>query len=86
MYFEEAVFGGKKLVDLSALPPRSTPIRYPDFSVVDGAGFSEHPSLGRVVQTDPRDASVEKGRAEFEKTVGAYLRLVEETLGRRQGA
>jgi len=86
MYFEEAVFGGKKLVDLSALPPRSTPIRYPDFSVVDGAGFSEHPSPGRVVRTDPRDASVEKGRAEFEETVGAYLRLVEEALGRRQGS
>jgi creatinine amidohydrolase/Fe(II)-dependent formamide hydrolase-like protein len=83
MYFEKAMFSGKKLVDLSVLPPRSTPIRYPDFSVVDSAGFSEHPSPGRVVQTDPRDASAENGRVEFEKTVEAYLRLVEEALGRQ---
>jgi len=80
MYFEKAVFGGQKVVDLSALPDRSVPIRYVDFSIVDGPGFSTEPSPGRIVRTDPRDASVEKGRSEFDKSVEAYVRLATEAL------
>jgi creatinine amidohydrolase len=83
LYYEKEVFGGKKLVDLSALPPRSVPIHYPDFSVVDGPGFSEKPSPGRVVQTDPRDAAAEKGRSVFEDTVKMYVNLAEEALAAR---
>ncbi len=83
MYYEKQVFGGQKIVDLAALPPRSVPIRYPDFSVVDGPGFSETPSPGRVVQTDPRDATPEKGRSVFEDTVKMYVDLAEEALGKR---
>lgn len=80
MYLEKEVFGGQKVVDLSSLPPRKVPIRYPDFSVVDGPGFSEHPSPGRVVQTDPRDASVDKGKQVFNDTVQAFVDLARKTL------
>jgi creatinine amidohydrolase/Fe(II)-dependent formamide hydrolase-like protein len=80
MYLEKEVFGGQKVVDLSSLPPRKVPIRYPDFSVVDGPGFSEHPSPGRVGQTDPRDASVDKGKQVFNDTVQAFVDLARKTL------
>jgi creatinine amidohydrolase len=75
LHYEKSAFNGQKIVDLSALPPRSVPIRYPDFSVVDGAGFSEKPSPGRIVQTDPRDATAEKGAKIFEATVGMYVEI-----------
>lgn len=80
MYFERERFGGRKLVDLSTLPPRDVPIRYPDFSIVDGPGFSDHPSPGRVTLTDPRDSTVEKGKEVFEKTVEMYLTMTREAL------
>jgi len=80
MYLEKEVFGGDKLVDLSTLPQRNVPIHYPDFSIVDAPGFSEHPSPGRVVQTDPRDASTENGKRLFEATVQLYVDLAGETL------
>ena len=80
MHFEKEVYGGAKLVDLSTLPPRSVPIHYPDFSVVDGPGFSEKPSPGRVVQTDPRDATAEKGKKIFGDTVAMYVDLAKKVL------
>lgn len=83
MHYEKELGDGRRLVDLSALPPRSTPIRYPDFSVVDGPGFSEKPSPGRVVQTDPRDATAEKGRRVYEDTVEMYVSLAREALGKK---
>ena len=49
-----------------------------------GAGFSEHPSPGRVVQTDPRDATAEKGKTIFDDTVMIYVELAEETLEKRK--
>lgn len=78
--FEKEFFGGRKLVDLSTLPPRKVPIRYPDFSVVDGPGFSDHPSPDRIVTTDPRDATAEKGRKIFDDTVAMYVELVAKAL------
>ena len=80
LYFEGTVYKGEQLVDLSALPPRSVPIHYTDFSIVDGPGFSEHPNPGRIVQTDPRDATAEKGKKVFEDTVKMYVELAEEIL------
>jgi creatinine amidohydrolase len=80
LHFEKEFYGGQKLVDLAALPARSVPIRYPDFSVVDGPGFSEKPSPGRVVQTDPRDATAEKGRKIFDDTVTMYVDLAGKVL------
>jgi len=75
LHYQKARFPGERLVDLTTLPQREVPIRYPDFSIVDGAGFSENPSPGRIVQTDPRDATAEKGRSVFEDTVAMYVDL-----------
>jgi len=80
LHYEKEVFGGQKIVDLSALPPRSVPIRYPDFSVVDGPGFSEKPSPDRIVLTDPRDATLEKGKRIFDDTVRMYIDLAKAAL------
>jgi creatinine amidohydrolase len=80
LHYQKEHFGGEKLVDLGTLPPREVPIRYQDFSIVDGAGFSENPSPGRVVQTDPRDATAEKGRDVFENTVRMYVDLAGQAL------
>jgi creatinine amidohydrolase/Fe(II)-dependent formamide hydrolase-like protein len=80
MHYEKEYFGGAKLVDTSTLPPRSVPIRYPDFSIVDGPGFSDAPSPGKVVQTDPRDATAEKGKKIFDDTVRMYVELAEKLL------
>ncbi len=80
MYYQEAVYGTDTIVDLSQLPDRSVPIHYPDFSIVDGAGFSENPSPGRVVQTDPRDSTADKGKKIFEDTVQVFVQIAEEAL------
>jgi len=80
MYYEKELLGGRKLVDLSALPPRNVPIHYKDFSIVDGPGFSGKPSPDKVTATDPRDATAEKGRQVFEETVKMYVGLAEEAL------
>ena len=45
------------------MPPRASPIRYPDFSIVDGPGCTREPPADRVVRADPRDATVEYGAA-----------------------
>jgi creatinine amidohydrolase len=78
--YEREEFLGEKVVDLASLPPRSVPIHYTDFSIVDGAGFSDHPSPGRVVQSDPRDATAEKGRKIFDETVAMYVDVAAKAL------
>jgi creatinine amidohydrolase len=80
MYYQKAVYGSDSMVDLSQLSDPSVPIRYPDFSIVDGPGFSENPSPGRVVQTDPRNATVNEGKKEHEENVQGYIQLAEEAL------
>jgi creatinine amidohydrolase len=83
LHYEKTVFDGQKIVDLQALPPRSVPIRYPDFSVVDGPGFSEKPAPDRVVHNDPRDATAEKGKTIFDDTVAMYIELATSALKSR---
>lgn len=56
-------------VDLATLPPREVPIRYQDYSVVDGAGFSTNYHPQHLVRYDPRDATAAKGRKWFEDCV-----------------
>jgi creatinine amidohydrolase len=68
-------------VDLSRLPDRSTPIRYPDFSVVDGPGFSRHPPADRIVREDPRDATREFGATLHAEAVAKILAMVRAGLG-----
>ena len=80
MYYQKEMFGGAKLVDLAALPPRSVPIHYKDFSIVDGNGFSGKPSPDKVTATDPRDATADEGRRTFEETVKMFVELAEEAL------
>jgi creatinine amidohydrolase/Fe(II)-dependent formamide hydrolase-like protein len=82
LHFEKSIFNAQKIVDLSTLPARSVPIRYPDFSVVDGPGFSEKPSPGRIVKTDPRDATAEEGKKAFDATVRMYVELASSALDR----
>ncbi len=84
MYFQKQFHGGAHLVDLSRLPPRDDPIRYQDFSIVDGPGFTEKPHPERIVQTDPRDASEEKGKEVFEDAVEMYIRLTRESLEKKR--
>jgi creatinine amidohydrolase len=52
-------------VDLAALPPRGVPLRYQDYSVVDGAGFSAQYDPQHLVRHDPRDATAAKGQKWF---------------------
>jgi creatinine amidohydrolase len=85
LHYEKENFGGQEIVDLSKLPARAVPIRYPDFSIVDGPGFSDHPAPDKVVKTDPRDATAEKGKKIFEDTVKMYVDLAEKALKGRGG-
>jgi creatinine amidohydrolase len=84
LYYQKLAYNSDSMVDLSQLPERSVPIHYPDFSIVDGAGFSENPSPGRVVQTDPRDAEMEKGKKTFEDTVKLFVKIAEEALKQKK--
>jgi creatinine amidohydrolase len=84
LYYQKTAYDSDSMVDLSQLPERSVPIRYPDFSIVDGAGFSENPSPGRVVQTDPRDAEMEKGKKIFEDTAQLFVEIAEEALKQKK--
>jgi creatinine amidohydrolase len=85
LHYEKEYFGGRRVVDLARLPVRAVPIRYPDFSIVDGPGFSDHPAADKVVRMDPRDATAEKGKRIFEDTVKMYVDLAEKALGGRGG-
>jgi creatinine amidohydrolase len=84
LYYQKTAYDSDSMVDLSQLPKRSVPIHYLDFSIVDGAGFSENPSPGRVVQTDPRDAEMEKGKKVFEDTVHLFVEIAEEALKQKK--
>lgn len=81
LYFEERSYGAGALVDLRRLPPPDVPLRYPEFSVVDGPGFSHAPHPDRIVQADPRDATARKGKAIFEDTVRVLMEVTEAALG-----
>jgi creatinine amidohydrolase len=83
LHFEQSAFDGQPLVDLSTLPPRSVPIRYADYSVVDRRGFTEDHDPERIVRCDPRDASAAKGGEVFDRIVRKYVQMTEETLQKR---
>jgi creatinine amidohydrolase len=72
--------GRRDAVDLSTLPPRSTPIRYPDFSIVDGPGFERNPPADRIVRADPRDAAAERGAKLFAEAVRKIVAMAEEAV------
>ena len=80
LYYQNAVYETDSMVDISQLPDKGVPIHYPDFSIVDGPGFSENPSPNRVVQTDPREATADKGKGNFEEMVNLYIQLAADAL------
>lgn len=79
MYYQK-LYGSDSIVDLTTLPEKSVPIRYPDFSIVDGAGFSKNPSHGKIVKTDPRDASEEMGKKIYENIVKEFIKITQDAL------
>ena len=68
------------LVDLSELPDKNTPIYYPDFSIVDSAGFSKNPDTDMMVKEDPRKATEKIGKEIFEKIVQKFLKITKNAL------
>jgi len=58
-------------VDLGALPPAGTPLRYRDFGIVNGAAFDGRPSPGFTLprEEDPRLATREEGAARLERNI-----------------
>ncbi len=80
LYRQETVTGGRRMVDLGALPDRGVPIHYHEYSVVAGHGFSRHPDPDRIVREDPRNARAEDGRRFFEEDVAACLERTREAL------
>lgn len=83
MMYYQTLIGSDSIVDLNTLPPKNIPIRYPDFSIVDGPGFSENPDPDHIVRTDPRDASTELGEKIHEDVVKKFIRLTEEALKKK---
>lgn len=79
MYYQK-FYGVDSIVDLTTLPEKSVPIRYPDFSIVDGAGFTKNPNPGRIVRSDPRDANEEMGKEIYEKIVKKFIKITEDAL------
>jgi len=80
MLFYESFFDVKTHVDLSTLPERDIPLRYPDFSIVDGPGFTKNPSPNKIVTTDPRNANVDLGKNIFEAEVETLIKVTEQVL------
>jgi creatinine amidohydrolase/Fe(II)-dependent formamide hydrolase-like protein len=76
----DAGIGRPDAVDLAALPPRSTSIRYPEFSVVDGPGFTRTPPADRTVRADPRDATREYGAKLCAEAVAKIVAMAEAGL------
>ncbi len=72
-------------VDLNTLPERDVPIRYTDFSIVDGAGFDpdykpKQYDPAHVVKHSPHDADAEKGGKWFEQCVKEATTKIEHLL------
>ncbi len=60
----------KNAVDLGTLPPEDMPLKYSDFSIVDGQGFiASKPDRLVPKEFDPRDAAPQIGKLHFETTI-----------------
>ena len=75
MHYSEAA------VDLGTLPPQNIPLKYTDFSVVDGAGFiASKPDRMVTKEADPRAATAQIGEAHFETAVTEICAKIERLL------
>ncbi len=80
MLYYQREYNLGNLVDLSELPDKNTPIYYPDFSIVDSAGFSKNPDTDMMVKEDPRKATEKIGKEIFEKIVQKFLKITKNAL------
>ena len=69
-------------VDLSRLPERSVKLRYTDWGIVDCRAFLGSPTEDKTVEADPRDATVEQGRAYVQANATILAELVEKEYSR----
>jgi creatinine amidohydrolase len=73
-------------VDVNALPPIQTPLRYRDYGIVNGAAFDGRPTPGFTVprDSDPRYATSEEGAAilsrEIERLVLQVKRFLADSM------
>jgi creatinine amidohydrolase len=77
LHLQEGMPGAQPVVDLAELPPLPAPLRYREFSVVDGHGFSRHPDPEKIVREDPRSATARDGAVFFEDAVRACIAAAE---------
>ncbi len=75
MYYNE------QSVDMATLPSKERGLKYKDFSIVDGPGFTEgHDPDHLVRNTDPRDSNRELGQKLFEAAVSQMIGRIERML------
>ncbi|MFA7173240.1 MAG: creatininase family protein [Kiritimatiellia bacterium] len=76
MHYNEAA------IDLDTLPPNEVPLKYADFSIVDGAGFMGGGGAERVVprEYDPRYSSLQRGKEIFETTISEVCCKIERLI------
>ncbi len=69
-------------VDLRALPPLPTPLRYVDFGILDQASIVGPPSSGFAVcaEEDPRHATSDRGRRDINSEAQAIATKVRQLL------
>lgn len=70
------------IVDLGALPPTGTPLRYRDFGIVNGSAFDGRPAPDFTVPrgSDPRYATAEEGAQALARGIERLARRVTEYL------
>ena len=73
------------LVQVTALPPVTTPLRYSEFGIVDGRAFDGQaaPDFNVPVDSDPRYARREEGERLLEAAVTRIAEEVRQTLAAR---
>ena len=74
-------------VDLAALPPSGTPLRYRDFGIVNGAAFDGRPTPDFTLPAgeDPRLATREEGAARLERSVAGLTERMRQHIAKHLG-
>jgi len=68
----------REAVDLGTLPPRDVPLKYTDFSVVDGQGFiASQPDRQVPEAFDPRDSGPQIGEMHYETILSELCDKIE---------
>lgn len=72
------MFYNQAAVDVGTLPPKDVPLKYVDFSVVDGQGFiASKPDRLVPKEFDPRDSDPQIGKLHFETTIAEICGKIE---------